>query len=449
MGSYPTFDPSVLAKPITQAHYDATASAEGRLAAGQPRDRRRLSDGLDVQADHRARRARERHHHPETPIDDHGCMKIGAASTSAATPARPSTGRSTCAARCRSPPTSTSTRSACDANAAPGPGHPDLGAQAGARQDRRASTSRGEAGGTIPDRAWRERVSTARSSPTRSQAPQRLPAELRLLGQARVDHGRQRPASRSARATCRPRRCRWPSPTRRWRTAARSSGRISGCRSRTTPAASCSASTSRRGARSKIDPTDRQADPRRPARGDDGRRHLGPRLLRLEPAGAPDLRQDGHRRAPAARPTSRGTPRSCRDPTKPIVIVATIEDGGFGADAAAPVTCRMLAHWFDQKAACAAGAVEDPMSTTRGAIQPGETIAVPRSGGLHAAVRPVLALRRDRARHLLAARRFTRRAPTTSPATRTTTSRARRSTSPSARSWRSSCGGWTTRACAS
>jgi penicillin-binding protein 2 len=44
------------------------------------------------------------------------------------------------------------------------------------------------------------------------------------------------------------------------------------------------------------------------------------------------------------------------DPSRPIVIATTIENGGFGADAAAPVTCRMLALWYHQrKAACAAG----------------------------------------------------------------------------------------------
>jgi penicillin-binding protein 2 len=42
-------------------------------------------------------------------------------------------------------------------------------------------------------------------------------------------------------------------------------------------------------------------------------------------------------------------------PTKPIVIAATVEQGGFGSDAAAPLTCRMLASWFDQKASCAPG----------------------------------------------------------------------------------------------
>lgn len=45
----------------------------------------------------------------------------------------------------------------------------------------------------------------------------------------------------------------------------------------------------------------------------------------------------------------------------PIVIAATIEDAGFGADAAAPAVCEMLASWYRVKTAnCAPGA-----STTR------------------------------------------------------------------------------------
>lgn len=46
--------------------------------------------------------------------------------------------------------------------------------------------------------------------------------------------------------------------------------------------------------------------------------------------------------------------------TKPIVIVATVEDGGFGAEAAAPAVCKMLATWFSQPDRCSSGA-----STTR------------------------------------------------------------------------------------
>ena len=41
--------------------------------------------------------------------------------------------------------------------------------------------------------------------------------------------------------------------------------------------------------------------------------------------------------------------------TKPIVIVATVEDGGFGAEAAAPAVCEMLATWFAQPNSCSAG----------------------------------------------------------------------------------------------
>lgn len=43
------------------------------------------------------------------------------------------------------------------------------------------------------------------------------------------------------------------------------------------------------------------------------------------------------------------------DPSKDVVMAATIEKGGFGAAAAAPTVCRMAAKWFKVKAACAVG----------------------------------------------------------------------------------------------
>jgi penicillin-binding protein 2 len=43
------------------------------------------------------------------------------------------------------------------------------------------------------------------------------------------------------------------------------------------------------------------------------------------------------------------------DPARPIVVVATVEDGGFGAESAAPVACSMLAGWYRQSASCAPG----------------------------------------------------------------------------------------------
>lgn len=43
------------------------------------------------------------------------------------------------------------------------------------------------------------------------------------------------------------------------------------------------------------------------------------------------------------------------DPRRPIVVVATVEDGGFGAESAAPVACEILSSWYRQSASCAPG----------------------------------------------------------------------------------------------
>jgi penicillin-binding protein 2 len=42
-------------------------------------------------------------------------------------------------------------------------------------------------------------------------------------------------------------------------------------------------------------------------------------------------------------------------PTKPIVVVTTIEKGGFGAETAAPAACLILNKWLDLHRACQAG----------------------------------------------------------------------------------------------
>ncbi len=42
-------------------------------------------------------------------------------------------------------------------------------------------------------------------------------------------------------------------------------------------------------------------------------------------------------------------------PTRPIVVVATVEEGGFGAATAAPIACRMLAKFYRAQAVCARG----------------------------------------------------------------------------------------------
>ncbi len=40
---------------------------------------------------------------------------------------------------------------------------------------------------------------------------------------------------------------------------------------------------------------------------------------------------------------------------RPIVVVTTIEKGGFGAETAAPAACRILAKWYDYRAPCNSG----------------------------------------------------------------------------------------------
>ncbi|HEX8103402.1 MAG TPA: penicillin-binding transpeptidase domain-containing protein [Solirubrobacteraceae bacterium] len=40
---------------------------------------------------------------------------------------------------------------------------------------------------------------------------------------------------------------------------------------------------------------------------------------------------------------------------RPIVVVTTIERGGFGAETAAPAACRILSKWYDYNAPCASG----------------------------------------------------------------------------------------------
>lgn len=43
------------------------------------------------------------------------------------------------------------------------------------------------------------------------------------------------------------------------------------------------------------------------------------------------------------------------DPKRPIVVAVTVEQGGFGAAVAAPIACRILSHYYDQPGKCSAG----------------------------------------------------------------------------------------------
>lgn len=41
---------------------------------------------------------------------------------------------------------------------------------------------------------------------------------------------------------------------------------------------------------------------------------------------------------------------------RPIVVVATVEQGGFGAERAAPITCQIMAQWYNVDSECSGGA---------------------------------------------------------------------------------------------
>ena len=92
MGSEPSFDPSILSRPITKRRYDQELGQAARVAELQPRDRRRLSHRLDVQADHLAGGPLGRPHHAG--LDD---QRPRASSPSAAASGRTPSGPRTAA----------------------------------------------------------------------------------------------------------------------------------------------------------------------------------------------------------------------------------------------------------------------------------------------------------------------------------------------------------------
>ena len=156
-----------------------------------------------------------------------------------------------------------------------------------------------------------------------------------------LELGRQRQPGGRARATCRPTRSRWRSPTARSPTAAASSRRTSACASRTTRAASCSRSS--RGARRRLEHLRRDAR-RRSCRACARRR--------TTPGGTSTPVFDGFPITVAGKTgtAERGAQGDQSwyvvaapydDPR--VVVAVTIERGGFGAEAAAPAARRILA----------------------------------------------------------------------------------------------------------
>ena len=386
MGSYPSFDPNIFAKPLKQSTFNKLNSEEN----GPPLFNRAvnglLSHRLDVQADHRAGGARVRDDHAR-----HGDRRPGlhpdrrpSSSTTRAT--RP-TARSPCATRCRSPPTSTSTRLGAQTNGDRRQHPAEVGAPPGPRPAHRHRPARRVAG-HVPTALARRAGATKRC--TRKNAPA---ADLRRAlvgGRQRQPRGRPgRPASHAA-----PARHRLLDARQRRQGRPR---RTSACASRTRAAGCCRRSSPPPARRVKIDPAYRQAilD--------------GLQAAASQPGGtsadvfaaASGRIPCSARRAPPQRGTRRTSPGTWRyvpDQTRPIVIAVTVEQGGFGAEAAAPAARLILSEWFGVKKKLVTGKSTTLMKRTPiTEPDPAAARGRPRRAAPPLPLRPAAAARRARA----------------------------------------------------
>ena len=305
----------VCAKPITQTRYDAALRRGGRRAAVQPRDQRPLSDRLDVQADHGARRRSRRGIiTPATTINDPGCIKVGdsercnAAKQAYGAVALPQRAAGLLRRLLLQAGPRRSTRRAARS------------LQSWARTPRLRAARPGidlpgEFEGIVPDRAWRASA-MARKPRTRyekrtgkpccgfsDQRPWSVGDNVNLaVGQGDLQATPLQMAVAYARD--RQRRPGRPAAPRR-------------CRSRTPQGRLVQQIEPRPGApgQDRPRPTGRRsAVGPAPGRQRPGR-HVGRRLRRLAARPLPGLRQDRHRRAPP-RATSPGTSPTCPSPTR-------------------------------------------------------------------------------------------------------------------------------------
>ena len=301
LGSYPSFDANEFAKPISQKRYDAALLRGARRAAVQPRDRRHLSDRLDVQADHRDGGARGgRDHARRRTIVDNGEYKLG---DQVRKNAKDAVFGALQLPRALTVSSDVFFYQLGEQLNAKGAGAAGVGAQARPRpQDRDRHPGRVRR----PDPGPRVAQQGLRRVPQVHEEGQgRRGARPRRCTSAAASSARgpraTTSASRSARATSRPRRSSSPRPTRRSSTAARSSARTSASRSRT------ASGRLRRGdphadppPRRTSTPAYRDAIMAGPARRGD-RRRTAPRPT-CSPTSRlprPAVRQDRHRRAPA------------------------------------------------------------------------------------------------------------------------------------------------------
>ena len=157
MGSNPSYDPAVLSRPITQKRLAAALRAERRLAAVQPRDRRPVSDRLDVQADHRVRRAAKRASSRRHAVNDPGCIEIGAAKQPFCNAGKAVNGTLELLEALQVSSDVYFYTSAATLNALQGQPLQKRRTASG-WASRRASTCRARSPGVVPDRRWRDEI---------------------------------------------------------------------------------------------------------------------------------------------------------------------------------------------------------------------------------------------------------------------------------------------------
>ena len=405
LGSCPSFDANVFAKPISQKRYDELTSQ----ANGAPLLNRAIAATYPTGSTFK----------PVTAIGDAGAgvdhARARRSSTTASSSSARRSTRTPSGASFGALHMSDALKVSSDVFFFKLGAGPTRGARSSSAGRSRLGFGRrtgidlpGEFAGLVPDRRWRDdgyEKYLACAKKEHVHARTTAGAVQVRRHRAPVDGRATTSTSPSARATCRPRRCSSPSPTRRSPTAARSSRPHLGQGDRgrrrravqeiRTPARARTSRSTRATARSIIDGL-RGAATR-------ARRHVGRRLQ-----GLPATRSTARPAPPSAAPNPDQAWYACfvTDARRaPIVVVVTIEQGGFGAETAAPAARLILSQWFDlNDTQFHAGSSADAMSATPDHPAGLRAAAPARPAGVAAAPGPAAAAGDARPRRLLADR---------------------------------------------